>query len=65
MSLHPSSSVFTMHGPTRSAVRSSSADPKLFTAIALFVAVLIANALLIWAAAPSLTDLGSLYVTTT
>jgi hypothetical protein len=49
----------------RSAVRSSSADPQLFAAVALLLAVLIADALLIWGAAPSLGDLGSLYVSTT
>lgn len=61
MSLHPSSSAFTMRHP----VRSSSADPQLFTAVALLLAVLIADALVILAAAPSLADLASLYVSTT
>jgi len=61
MSLHSSSSVFTMRHP----VRRSAADPKLFAAVALLIAVLIADAILISAAAPSLVDLGSLYLTTT
>jgi hypothetical protein len=65
MSLHSSSSAVTMHHPARGAVEKSSADPKLLIAMALFVAVLVADALLILAAAPNLADLGSLYISTT
>lgn len=64
MSLHPTHSGFTMR-PVRSAARRSSADPQLFTAVVLLLAVLIADALLILSAAPSLADLGSFYVSTT
>ena len=49
----------------RHPVRRSAADPKLFAAVALLIAVLIADAILISAGAPSLVDLGSLYLTTT
>lgn len=45
--------------------RHVSADRHLVVAAALFVGVLIAEALFIAAATPSLTDIGSLYVTTT
>jgi hypothetical protein len=48
-----------------SAVQDSSANPKLFVAVTLLIAVLIADAILISAAAPSVADLASLYVTTT
>ncbi len=65
MSLHSSSSAFTIRHPARRAVQSSSADPKFLIAVALFVAVLVADALLISAAAPSLADFSSLYVSTT
>jgi hypothetical protein len=61
MSFHPSSSAL----PLRRRVRSSSTDPQLLTAVALLLAVLIADALLILAASPSLADLASLYVSTT
>ena len=61
MSFHPSSSAL----PLRRPVQSSSTDPQLFTAVALLLAVLIADALLILAASPSLADLASLYVSTT
>jgi len=46
-------------------VQDSPTNPKLFAAAALLIAVLIADALLILAAAPSVADLASLYVTTT
>jgi len=65
MSLHSSPSAFTSHRVAPSAGQSSSADPQLFTAIALLLAVLIADSLPIVAAAPNLADLAALYVTTT
>lgn len=65
MSLHPSSSAFTMRHPGRRSERRPFADPQLFTAVALLLAVVIADALLILAAAPKLADLASLYVSTT
>ena len=49
----------------RTAARRAPAVAKLYLAAALFVAVLIAEALVIAAAAPSLADIGALYVTTT
>jgi hypothetical protein len=60
-----SSSVLTSRRPARGTGRRVSTDPQLFVAAALFVAVLIAEALFIAAAAPSLADIASLYVTTT
>jgi hypothetical protein len=65
MSIRPSSSSFALRHAPRSAVQNSSADPKLFIAVALFLVVLIANALVILAAAPSSTDPASFYVSTT
>ena len=65
MSFHPSSSALPLRRPTRSVVQTSSTDPQLFTAFALLLAVQIADALLILAASPSLSDLASLYVSTT
>jgi hypothetical protein len=65
MSFHPSSSALPLRRATRSAVPSSSANPQLLTAIVLLLAVLIADALLILATAPSIADLTSLYVSTT
>ncbi len=61
MSIHPSSSAL----PLRHPVQNSSTDPQFFSAVALLLAVLIADALLILAASPSLADLASLYVSTT
>jgi hypothetical protein len=49
----------------RTTPRRAPAGAKLYTAVALFVAVLIAEALIIAAAAPSLPDLGALYIATT
>ncbi len=60
-----SSSVLPFRRTARGTGRRVSADPRLFIAAALFVAVLIVEALFIAAAAPSLTGIGSLYVTTT
>lgn len=54
-----------MRHPARTAVQDSSNDRKLLTAAALLIAVLIADALLIWAVAPSLADLATFYVSTT
>ncbi len=65
MSLHSSASTVPLRRAPRSAVPNSSADPKLFAAAALLIAVLIADALLIRAAAPNLADLASFYVSTT
>jgi hypothetical protein len=64
MSLHSSASTLPLRRASRSAVPRS-ADPKLLAAVALFIAVLIADALLIWAAVPGLADLASFYVSTT
>jgi hypothetical protein len=64
MSLHSSSSAVTMRRPARSAA-DSSAERRFFTAIGLLVAVLVADALLIWAVAPSVADLATFYVSTT
>jgi hypothetical protein len=60
-----SSSVLAFRRPARRTRRRVSTDPQLVIAAALFVAVLIAEALFIAATAPSLADIGSLYVTTT
>jgi hypothetical protein len=60
-----SSSVLAFRSPARRAGRRVSIDPQLVIAAALFVAVLIAEALFVAATAPSLADIGSLYVTTT
>jgi hypothetical protein len=65
MSLHSSASTLPLRRASRSAVPHRSTDPKLFAAVALLVAVLIADALLIWAAVPGLADLASFYVSTT
>ncbi len=65
MSLHSSASTLPLRRIPRSAATHSSADPKLFAAVALLVAVLIADALVILAATPSLADLASFYVSTT
>jgi len=65
MSLHTSSSALPSRRAPQSAVRGLSADPKLFAAVSLLIAVLIADALLILAAAPGLADLASFYVSTT
>jgi len=65
MSLHLSSTAVTMRRPARSAVQSSSIDGKFYAAVALLIAVLVADALLIWAAAPSVADLATFYVSTT
>jgi hypothetical protein len=65
MSLHASSSALPLRRAPPSAVQDSPTNPKLFAAAALLIAVLIADALLILAAAPSVADLASLYVTTT
>lgn len=54
-----------MRRPARSAVQSSSIDGKFYAAVALLIAVLVADALLIWAAAPSVADLATFYVSTT
>jgi hypothetical protein len=65
MSFHPLSSALPLRRPMRGAVQTSPVDPQLFTAVALLLAVLIADALLILADSPSLADLASLYVSTT
>ncbi len=65
MSLHSSASPSPLRRAAPGAARDSSTDPKLLTAVALLIAVLIGDALLILAAAPSLADLASLYVATT
>ncbi|MFZ2068760.1 MAG: hypothetical protein WAV27_22540 [Xanthobacteraceae bacterium] len=65
MSLHAPSSALPLRRAPSSAVQDSSANPKLFVAVTLLIAVLIADAILISAAAPSVADLASLYVTTT
>ena len=65
MSFHSSASTLPLRRASRSAVPRSSTDPKLFAAVALLVAVLVADALLIWAAVPRLADLASFYVSTT
>ena len=64
MSFHPSSSALPLR---RTTPRMQTRLPirKFFTAVALLLAVLIADALLILAASPSLADLASLYVSTT
>lgn len=65
MSLHSSSSAVAMRRPPRTAVQNSSHDRNFSTAAALLIAVLVADALLIWAVAPSLADLATFYVSTT
>lgn len=65
MSLHASSSALPLRRAPPSAVQDLPTNPKLFAAAALLIAVLIADALLILAAAPSVANLASLYVTTT
>lgn len=65
MSAHSPSSTFTVRHPAHGAVAHASARPKLLAAIALLVAVLMADALLIRAVAPSLAELSTFYVTTT
>ena len=65
MSLHSSPLAVTMRHPARTAVQASSDERKLLTAAALLIAVLIADALLIWAVAPSLANLATFYVSTT
>ncbi len=65
MSVHQAPAAFTSRRPVPIAAQSSPTDQRLFTAIALLVAVLIAAALLVLAAAPNLADLASLYVSTT
>jgi hypothetical protein len=47
------------------ASRRSGADPAFLIAAALFLAVVIANAVFIALAAPSIPDIGSLYITVT
>jgi hypothetical protein len=54
-----------MRRPPRTAVQNSSHDRNFSTAAALLIAVLVADALLIWAVAPSLADLATFYVSTT
>jgi hypothetical protein len=49
----------------RGAARRSGADPALLIAAALFLAVVIAGAVFIALAAPSVPDIGSLYITVT
>ena len=49
----------------RGAARRSGTDPALLIAAALFLAVVIAEAAFIAWAAPSLPDIGSLYITVT
>jgi hypothetical protein len=52
--------------PTRgSAARPSPIDRPLLIAISLFLAVLIADAVIIATAAPRIAELGSLYITST
>jgi hypothetical protein len=63
MSIYTSPSVLAFRRHSRTATRR--ADPQLYVAVALFVAVLIAEALFIAAAAPSLSDIGLLYAATT
>jgi hypothetical protein len=65
MSLHLSYSTLPLRRAPRGAARDSSADSKLFAAVALLIAVLIADAVVIQAAVPSLADLASFYVSTT
>jgi hypothetical protein len=60
-----SSSVLAFRRPARRTGRRVSTDPQLVIAVGLFAAVLIAEALFIAAAAPSLADIALLYVTTT
>jgi hypothetical protein len=49
----------------RGAARRSGTDPAFLIAAALFLAVVIAEAALIALAAPSIPDIGSLYITVT
>lgn len=52
-------------GTARSASRVRAADPAFLIAAALFLAVVIAEAAFIALAAPSIPDIGALYVTVT
>jgi hypothetical protein len=54
---------FRRRAPT--AARRTPADRQLYIAVALFLAVLVADAVVIALAAPSLGDIGSLYLATT
>lgn len=65
MSVHLSSSALPSHRTGGAAAQGAYTDPGLFTAVALLIAVLVADALLILAAAPSLADLATVYITTT
>lgn len=60
----PSSSL-SLRRPLHGALQTASADSQLFAVIALLLAVLIGDALLILTGTPSLADMASFYVTTT
>lgn len=60
MSLQPAYSRFD-----RGTARKARANRPLIIAVALFLAVLIADVVLIAKAAPSIADIGSLYITST
>jgi hypothetical protein len=64
MSIQTSPLPLTFRGRARAA-RRGPAVPQLYIAVGLFLAVLIAEAFVIATAPPSLTDIGSLYITTT
>jgi hypothetical protein len=51
--------------PRRGAARRSGTDPAFLIAAALFLAVVIAEAVFIALAAPSIPDIGALYITVT
>jgi hypothetical protein len=65
MSIQTSPSALALHRQARAASRRTPTDPQLYIAVALFLAVLIAEAFVIAVAPPSFTDIGSLYVTST
>jgi hypothetical protein len=65
MSIQTSPSVLAFRRHSRTATRRAPADSQLYVAVALLLAVLIAEAFFIAAAAPSLSDLGLLYAATT
>jgi hypothetical protein len=65
MSIQTSPSVLAFRRHSRTATRRTPADPQLYVAVALLLAVLIAEAIFIAAAAPSLSDAGLLYAATT
>jgi hypothetical protein len=65
MSIQTSPLALALHRHTRTAPRWTPAEPQLYIAVALLLAVLIAEAFVIAAAPPSFADIGSLYITST